>query len=42
VTGSDLDEIEDMHNLAVYTTNDDPKTYDEAQKIDVWRKAMDS
>jgi hypothetical protein len=42
VTGSDLDEIENMHNLAVYTTNDDPKNYDEAQKLDVWRKAMDS
>jgi hypothetical protein len=42
VTGSELDEVDDLHNLAVYTSNDDPKTYDEAQKIDVWRKAMDS
>jgi hypothetical protein len=25
VTGSELDEVDDMHNLAVYTSNDDPK-----------------
>jgi hypothetical protein len=42
VTGSELEEVDDMHNLAVYTSNDDQKSYDEAQKLDVWRKAMDS
>jgi hypothetical protein len=42
VTANELDEVDDMHNLAVYTSNDDPKSYDEAQKLDVWRKAMDS
>jgi hypothetical protein len=31
-----------MHNLAVYTSDDDPMTFDEAEKLDVWRKAMDS
>jgi hypothetical protein len=38
LNGNELDEVDDMHNLAVYTSNDDPKSYDEAQKLDVWRK----
>jgi hypothetical protein len=30
-----------LQNLAVYTTNNDPKSFGEAEKLDVWRKAMD-
>ncbi|GAU31928.1 hypothetical protein TSUD_271130, partial [Trifolium subterraneum] len=44
VTGSDLEEeesTENLQNLAVYTTNNDPKSFGEAEKLDVWRKAMD-
>ncbi|MCI66840.1 hypothetical protein A2U01_0088098, partial [Trifolium medium] len=27
-----------LHNLAVFVSGDDPKTFEEAQKLDVWRK----
>ncbi|PNX87561.1 copia-type polyprotein, partial [Trifolium pratense] len=40
VSGSELDS-DDLHNLATYTLAEDPKTYAEAEKQDVWRTAMD-
>jgi hypothetical protein len=43
VIGSEaLEEEQDLHNLAVYSSIDDPDTYDEASKSEVWRKAMDA
>ena len=38
-----LEEIEDteLRNLAVYSSETHPATYEEAAKFDVWRKAMD-
>ncbi|GAU22710.1 hypothetical protein TSUD_138340 [Trifolium subterraneum] len=44
VTGSQLEEeeaFEDQHNLAIYTPSDDPKNFVEANKLEIWRKAMD-
>ncbi|CAJ2663992.1 unnamed protein product [Trifolium pratense] len=41
VTGLTDEEQEQMNNLAVFSTNGDPTTYDEAHKQEVWRKAMD-
>ncbi|PNX83210.1 retrovirus-related Pol polyprotein from transposon TNT 1-94, partial [Trifolium pratense] len=40
VSGSELDDG-DLHNLAIYTPADDPKTYAEVEKLDVWKIAMD-
>jgi hypothetical protein len=40
VTGEELDD-DDLQNLAMFSTNDDPITYDEAAKSDVWKRAMD-
>jgi hypothetical protein len=37
-----LEEEQDLHNLVVYSSIDDPGTYDEACKFEVWRKAMDA
>jgi hypothetical protein len=34
-------EQEELQNFAVYSDGDDPTTYDEAVKSEVWRKAMD-
>jgi hypothetical protein len=33
--------IDNMHNLAVYSSYEDPNNYEEAAKHEVWRKAMD-
>jgi len=41
VTGQDLDEQIEQHNLDVFTTNSDLVTYEEAVKHEEWRKAMD-
>jgi len=40
---TNLEEIEDseLHNLDVYSTENDPATYEEAGKLEVSRKAMD-
>ncbi|PNX62879.1 hypothetical protein L195_g061352, partial [Trifolium pratense] len=38
VTGSDLDD--ELQNLVAYISNEDPKTYDEAAKSQVWIDAM--
>ncbi|MCH93102.1 retrovirus-related pol polyprotein from transposon tnt 1-94, partial [Trifolium medium] len=38
VTG---DEIDQLQNLAMFSTSDDPVTYDEAVKYDMWTKAKD-
>jgi hypothetical protein len=32
----------EFHNLAVFNASEDPITYNEAVKLDVWRKAMDA
>ncbi|MCI53241.1 copia-type polyprotein, partial [Trifolium medium] len=32
---------EALHNLAIFVSSEDPKTFDDAQKLDVWKKAMD-
>jgi hypothetical protein len=42
VTGDEEIPDEELHNLAIFSTSEDPKTYDEASKHDNWRKAMDS
>jgi hypothetical protein len=41
VTSIENVEDEDLHNLAVFSNNHDPSTYEEAAKFDIWRKAMD-
>jgi hypothetical protein len=41
VTGQELDEEIEQHNLAVFSTNSDPVTYEEAVKHEEWRNAMD-
>jgi hypothetical protein len=45
LTGSQMDQAinaeEALHNLAIFVSSEDPKTFDEAQKLDVWKKAMD-
>jgi hypothetical protein len=33
---------DEFHNLAVFNACEDPDTYHEAVKIDIWRKAMDA
>ena len=40
---TNLEHMEDseLHNLAVYSTEVDLATYEDAVKLDVWRKAMD-
>ncbi|GAU29902.1 hypothetical protein TSUD_379930 [Trifolium subterraneum] len=40
-TSEEEESTENLQNLAVYTTNNDPKSFGEAEKLDVWRKAMD-
>jgi transposase InsO family protein len=42
VLGEEMEAQSEMHNLAVYNSCEDPITYDEAAKSEVWRKAMDS
>lgn len=41
ITGEEIDEQIEQHNLAVFSTNNDPTTYEEAIKHEEWRKAMD-
>ncbi|GAU28453.1 hypothetical protein TSUD_55040 [Trifolium subterraneum] len=41
VTGREVEEDEELHNLAVFNTNEDPSNYQEVVKLDVWRKARD-
>jgi len=41
ITGQELDEQIEQHNLAVFSTNSDPVTYEEAVKHEEWRNAMD-
>lgn len=41
VTGQELDEEIEQHNLALFSTNSDPVTYEEAVKHEEWRNAMD-
>lgn len=40
---TDIENVEDaeLHNLAVFSSNHDPTTYEEAAKFEIWRKAMD-
>jgi hypothetical protein len=41
VTGSEAEQEEQLHNLAIFSSSDDPSTYEEAAKSEIWRKAMD-
>ena len=40
-TGQEMEEQVEQHNLAVFSTNNDHVTYEEAIKQGEWRKAMD-
>jgi hypothetical protein len=40
VTDLDQEEQEQLNNLAIFSSNEDPTTYDEASKHEIWRKAM--
>jgi hypothetical protein len=42
VTNENYKISQDLQNLAVFSPSEDPITYDEAAKHDVWRKAMDA
>ncbi|GAU26945.1 hypothetical protein TSUD_06170, partial [Trifolium subterraneum] len=33
---------EALHNLAIFSPSDDPTTYDETAKLDIWRNAMNT
>ncbi|MCI44162.1 hypothetical protein A2U01_0065401, partial [Trifolium medium] len=41
VTDQESEEEALLHNLAVFCSDSDPTTFDEAVKLEVWRKAMD-
>jgi hypothetical protein len=41
VIGREAEEDQELHNYAVYCNDDDPISYDDASKTNVWRKAMD-
>ncbi|PNX86713.1 copia-type polyprotein, partial [Trifolium pratense] len=41
VTGSELQEEEQLQNLAVFCNSEDPTCFEEAVKLAVWREAMD-
>jgi hypothetical protein len=41
VTGEELDNDDGLQNLAMFSSNNDPITYDEAAQSDVWKKSMD-
>ncbi|KAK2442007.1 putative mitochondrial protein [Trifolium repens] len=41
VTGDESDNDDALQNLAMFSNNNDPVTYDEAAKSEVWKKAMD-
>jgi hypothetical protein len=40
VTSIENVEDEDLHNLAVFSNNHDPSTYEAAAKFDIWRKRV--
>ncbi|MCH81290.1 copia-type polyprotein, partial [Trifolium medium] len=44
VTGREAEESdeEDLNNFAIFKSEDDPVDYDEAAKLEIWRKAMDA
>jgi transposase InsO family protein len=42
VTNENYKISQELQNLAVFSPSEDPTTYDEAAKHDVWRKAMDA
>jgi hypothetical protein len=43
VTHENDEEQANLHNLAIFSpSNEDPTTYDEAAKHDIWKQAMDS
>jgi hypothetical protein len=33
--------IDNLHNLVVYSSYEDPNNYEEAAKHEVWKRAMD-
>jgi hypothetical protein len=41
VTGQETEEEAESHSFAVFSTSNDPITYEEAIKHEEWRKAMD-
>ncbi|MCI21806.1 copia-type polyprotein, partial [Trifolium medium] len=41
VTNLEDTENSQLHNLVIFNTQNDPTTYEEAAKHEVWRKAMD-
>jgi hypothetical protein len=41
VTGEELDNDDGLQNLAMFSSNNDPITFDEAAQSDVWKKSMD-
>jgi hypothetical protein len=41
VTGEELDNDDGLQNLAMFSSNNDPITYDEAAQSDVWKKSVD-
>ncbi|GAU30667.1 hypothetical protein TSUD_31390 [Trifolium subterraneum] len=40
VTGREAEEDNEPHSLAIFKTDEDPMSYDEAAKLEVWRQAM--
>jgi hypothetical protein len=40
ITGREAEEEDELHNLAVFNSPQDPSTYEEAMKMKVWREAM--
>ncbi|MCI42140.1 copia-type polyprotein, partial [Trifolium medium] len=42
VMGSEVDNEQELQNLAIYSSSEDPYTYDEACKHQVWKDAMDA
>ncbi|GAU25732.1 hypothetical protein TSUD_216620 [Trifolium subterraneum] len=42
VTRREAEEEVDLQNLAIFKTDEDPTNYDEASKLEIWRKAMNS
>lgn len=41
VTENDMNVDDEVHNLAVFSSSEDPISYEEAVKHNEWRKAMD-
>ncbi|PNX66758.1 copia-type polyprotein, partial [Trifolium pratense] len=40
--GSEVDNEQELQNFAIYSSSEDPYTYDEACKQQVWKDAMDA